>query len=146
MPNSQAVVHKARWQDAFLKLWDFGQSNKDCIYLCNKENWFLSLRFSMQCLHLHQLRFPFLNYVINWQLKRKYVSFFLIYHGSHYFFLFRFKLKWLKNGGAKVFIVTCHIFFRIITFFIKYKSDIVFSIFFYWIIIKWLKTFIYIVN
>ena len=31
------------------------------------------------------------------------------------FLLFRLKLKWLKNGGAKVFIVTC-IFFRMITF------------------------------
>ena len=30
------------------------------------------------------------------------------------FFLFRLKLKWLKNGGAKLFFVTC-IFFRIIT-------------------------------
>ena len=29
------------------------------------------------------------------------------YHNTTRFFLFRFKLKCLKNGGAKVFIVTC---------------------------------------
>ena len=46
---------------------------------------------------------------------------------SH-FFLFRLKLKWLEKGEAKVFIVTC-IFLRIITFIIKYKPDIVFSVF-----------------
>ena len=43
------------------------------------------------------------------------------------FFLFKLKLKWLKYGGAKDFIITC-IFPKIITFFVKiYKSDIVFS-------------------
>ena len=34
------------------------------------------------------------------------------------FFLFRLKLKWLKNGGVRVFIAPC-IFLRTITFFIK---------------------------
>ena len=44
------------------------------------------------------------------------------------FFIFRLKLKWLKNGGTNVFIVT-YIFLRIIIFFtLKYKSDIVFSV------------------
>ena len=58
-------------------------------------------------------------YVINRQLKRECVQF--LSHGSHYhtfFFLFRLKLKWLKNGGAKIFMVTC-IFLKIIAFFKK---------------------------
>ena len=54
-------------------------------------------------------------------------SFFLMAFITTRFFLLRCKLKWSKNGGTKVFIVTC-IIFRITTFFIKYKSDIVFSV------------------
>ena len=42
------------------------------------------------------------------------------------FFLFRLKVKWLKNGGAEVFIVTC-ILFRKFTL-LKDKSDIIFSV------------------
>ena len=40
--------------------------------------------------------------------KRLFLQF-LFFHGSHYhtFLLFRLKLKWLKNGGVKVFIDTC---------------------------------------
>ena len=44
------------------------------------------------------------------------------------FFLSRLKLKRLKNGGAKIFNVTC-VFLRIITFLLEYKSDIVLSVF-----------------
>ena len=54
--------------------------------------------------------------------------FFLMTLITTHFFPLRLKLKWLKNGGTKVFIVAC-IFLRIIIFFIKYKSDIVFSVF-----------------
>ena len=68
---------------------------------------------------------PAFAYVINWQMKR----FFLMGLITTRFFLFMLKLKWLKNGGAKAFIAI-YIFFKIITLFIKYKSDIVFSVFF----------------
>ena len=69
---------------------------------------------------------PAFAYVINWQMKR----FFLMGLITTRFFLFMLKLKWLKNGGAKAFIAI-YIFFKIITLFIKYKSDIVFSVFFF---------------
>ena len=41
--------------------------------------------------------------------KRLFLQFLFFFHGSHYhtFLLFGLKLKWLKNGGVKVFIDTC---------------------------------------
>ena len=45
-------------------------------------------------------------------------SYFLVALITKCFFLSRLKLKRLKNGGAKIFNVTC-VFLRIITFFIR---------------------------
>ena len=45
-------------------------------------------------------------------------SFFLMALIATRFFLLMLKLKWYKNGGVKVFIVTC-VFLRIIIFLIK---------------------------
>ena len=41
--------------------------------------------------------------------KRLFLQFLFFFHGSNYhtFLLFGLKLKWLKNGGVKVFIDTC---------------------------------------
>ena len=88
----------------------------------------VSLASFLQCPHLQQLRFPILicNNIGSWSVNI--FCFFSMALISTRFFLFRLKLKWLKNGRTKVFIVTC-IFFRIISFFIKYKSDNVFSVF-----------------
>ena len=56
-------------------------------------------------------------------------SFFLIALIITWFSLFRLKLKWLKNSGAKVFIFS-RIFLKIIILSLKYQSDTVFSAFF----------------
>ena len=64
-------------------------------------------------------------------------SFFLMTLITTRSFLFGLKLKWLINGGTKVFIANC-IFFRVLTFFIKFilyilyifiKLDILYSLF-----------------
>ena len=78
----------------------------------------ISLTSFLQCPHLHQLRFPILICSKSAAEAEICLVSFSWFSLTHVFFLLSLKLKQLKDGGVKVFIVAC-IFFRIITFFIK---------------------------
>ena len=92
---------KAEWRDAYLTLWHFSQSNR-LASTSLQQRQPISLTLFLQCLHLHQLRFPILIQVQNRQLKHEYVQL----------------LSIVECVGAKDFIVT-YFFVRIITFFIN---------------------------
>ena len=149
------MLIKTGWWDSSLALWDFSQSNKHCIQLSTKNTIYtlasllqyplleavvrscsvkkgplknfakftgVSSGTGVSCEFCEILKETFfrktaavaafrictIRDLLNRQLRReRFVSFY---------------------GGAKDFIFTC-IFLRIITIFIKYKSDIVFSLF-----------------
>ena len=83
----------------------------------------ISLTSFLQCPHLHQLRFPSL-------IRNKLAAAAYLFHGSHYHICFSVQVKtemvekwWNKS-------LHCHLyFFRITTFLVKYKSDMIFSVF-----------------
>ena len=112
------------WWDASHALWDFSRSKKHCIHFPRtKAIYFSHLIFAMSAFAPIEISY---SDVDSWSVNM--FSFSLMALIIRHFLPFRLKLKWLKNVGAKIFIAN-FIFFRIITFSIKYKSNIVFSVF-----------------
>ena len=96
--NSQVVAHKAGWQDAFLLLCNFSQSNKYCIHLSTTKT-------------IYFFRFVFPILICNKSTAEyKYIQF--LSYGSHYHLFFSVQAQtelveelWNKS-------LHCHLYFH----------------------------------
>ena len=96
--NSQAVAHKAGWQNAFLLLCNFSQSNKHCIHLS-----------TTKAIYFFRFVFPILIYN---KSTAEYKCIQFLSYGSHYhlFFSVQAQTELVEELWSKS--LHCHLYFH----------------------------------